>query len=158
LRAGRTLITILLVAVLAFFGVSMFLGHQRVGRVEQSAAQNTMQTARLDLPEPSVPDRDSPRLIIMNGCGRKGLAASVTRWMRRQGFDVVETGNAPGEPREETVVLLRSGRREAAERIVGVLQKYAGAGRLEDDQVRSSGADAVLILGKDFPDSLPVFW
>ncbi|MDM7914682.1 MAG: LytR C-terminal domain-containing protein [Candidatus Eisenbacteria bacterium] len=108
------------------------------------------------LPPPIVPDADSPSLIIWNGCGRMGLGARAERWMRRLGFDVYETTNADRSDYPQTLLITRPGREEPAGEILRSLQERLRVGRLADKEVRLRDVDALLILGRDFPDSLPL--
>ena len=156
-RSGRArlLVTLLLFVVIGFFGVSIYLG--RVSSRRSSAEEGHAQNASLVLPERAVPTVGSPTLIIENGCGRSGLGAGAERWLRRQGFDVFETRNADRMDYEQTLVIARSSRAEAARTVVDRLQRTLGIGQLIEQRTKIPEADVLLILGKDFPDSLPAF-
>lgn len=156
-RAGRARLvaTLLLFAVIGFFGVSIYLG--RVSSPRRSSEAGKARNASLVLPERAVPTVGSPTLIIENGCGRSGLGASAERWLRRQGFDVFETRNADRMDYEQTLVIARSSRTEAARTVVERLQGTLGIGQLIEQRTKIPEADVLLILGKDFPDSLPAF-
>jgi hypothetical protein len=79
----------------------------------------------------------------------------VERWLRRQGFDVFETRNADRSDYRRKVVVLRSGRGAAARAVADRLREALGVGELIEQRVDVPEADALLILGADFPDTLP---
>lgn len=153
---ARMVITLLLFAVIGFFGVSIYLGATTSPR-KSGRTERTARSASLVLPERAVPSPGSPTLVIENGCGRSGLGAKAERWLRRQGFDVFETRNADSREYPQTLVVARSSRGEAAKAVVDRLQRTLGIGLLIQERAAVPEADVILILGKDFPDSLPVF-
>jgi hypothetical protein len=153
---ARAVITLLLLVVIGFFGFSIYLGYtSSPGPAGKS--NHPARNASLDLPERAVPTLGSPTLVIENGCGRPGLGAKAERWLRRQGFDVFETRNADRMDYAETVIVARSGRTEAAQAVLDRLQHTLGIGVMIQQRAKVPEADVLLILGKDFPDSLPVF-
>jgi hypothetical protein len=153
---SRILITLLLFAVIGFFGVSIYLGYASSSNRTGHSAR-TARSASLVLPERAVPMLGSPTLVIENGCGRPGLGAKAERWLRRQGFDVFETRNADRRDYAQTVIVARSSRTEAAQTVLDRLQRTLGIGILIQQRAAIPEADVILILGRDFPDSLPVF-
>jgi hypothetical protein len=153
---ARLIVTLFLFAVIGFFGFSIYLGYtSSTGRTAKTG--RTARNASLVLPERAVPALGSPTLVIENGCGRAGLGAKAERWLRRQGFDVFETRNADRADYAQTVIVARSGRSEAAQGVLDRLQRTLGIGLMIQQRVAVPEADVILILGKDFPDSLPVF-
>lgn len=153
---ARMVITLLLFAVIGFFGVSIYLGATS-STGKSNPSERTARSASLVLPERAVPTPGSPTLVIENGCGRSGLGGKAERWLRRQGFDVFETRNADRRDYQQTVVVARSSRIDAAQEVVDRLQRTLGVGLLIHQRVAVPEADVILILGQDFPDSLPVF-
>jgi len=150
---ARSWLTILLFDLIGFFAVSIYLG--RSGR-SGSPAAHTAQRASLDLPAPArIPEAGSPTVIVLNGCGRVGLGGRVERWLRRSGIDVFETRNADNAYYDKTIVVSRSSRTEAAEQVHGFLRQTVGVGVLITERRPVPEADALIILGRDFPDSLP---
>ena len=93
-------------------------------------------------PVPSGSDR--VQVEVLNGSGRDGLARRVTRDLRRQGLDVVSFGNAAGT--DSTVVYLRRGSRDRAERVAGAL----GAGVVREAEDTLLRVDATVVLGADY--------
>jgi hypothetical protein len=152
---GRALITLFLFLLITLFGVSIFLGRGWGPRTPEAPK---VRQASLDLPAPEpdiVPDAASPTLVIKNGCGRAGLGARVGHWMRHSGFDVFETGNADRADYPKTLIVVRSGRNEASNRIASFLKTKLGVGEVVEQLAKAPEADVILILGSDFPDSLP---
>jgi hypothetical protein len=155
---GRTRrwLTVLLVALVGFFAFSIVLG--RLQATSQNEAEPMVQPVALARSETRiVPDADSPTLVVWNGCGRDGLAGKAAGWLRRQGFDVFETANADRSDYKETLLVQRSQRTEAAKKVAGRIQEKLGVGFLIDQRAEIPEADLLLILGEDFPDSLPMY-
>jgi len=151
---GRGIATALLLALVGFFGFSIYLGYRASGPPSRKRAERLTAVAKV-APEPRFPGIGAPTLILMNGCGRPGLGARVERWLRRQGFDVFETRNADRADYRRTLVVLRSGRRDAAAAVADRLREALGVGEMIEQRVEAPEADALLILGSDFPDTLP---
>ncbi|MBD3161756.1 MAG: hypothetical protein GF346_05785 [Candidatus Eisenbacteria bacterium] len=148
---GRRWVTVLLFLLVGFFCVSLYLGL----RDRESDGPEAVPAA-MDLPEPIVPTPGSPSLVVLNGCGRPGLGREVSRWFRRRGVDVFETGNADRMDHARTLVVQRSDRRAAVDRIAAALREQFGVGLRMTQRAEIPEADALLILGGDFPDSLPI--
>lgn len=86
------------------------------------------------------------RVEVLNAAAVPGLARDGTRRLRDAGFDVVYFGNAVGAPREQSVVLDRTGR-------LGTARAVARA--LHISQVRSAPdpdlyLDVSVLLGRDW--------
>ncbi|MDX1488879.1 MAG: LytR C-terminal domain-containing protein, partial [Acidiferrobacterales bacterium] len=81
------------------------------GFVTRSFAPRT-DPAREDNPTNLV--GDILQVEVRNGCGVSGLAAEMTRFLRDQGFDVVEVGDHTVFDLEQSVVVDRVGDLEAA--------------------------------------------
>lgn len=152
-RAGRWL-TVLLVALVGFFAFSIVLG--RLQASSQREAQSVVRPVALVRSERIVPGAGSPTLVIWNGCGRDGLAGKAAGWLRRQGFDVFDAMNADRSDYKETLIVQRSPRTEAGQKVAGCMEAKLGVGFLIDQRVEVPEADLLLILGEDFPDSLPM--
>jgi hypothetical protein len=85
---------------------------------------------------------------VRNGCGVAGLAESMTQFLRREGFDVVEVGNYTSFDQAETHVVDRVGDLEAA-------KKVAAAIGLSEDRVvqeirQDYFLDASVVIGQDY--------
>lgn len=88
------------------------------------------------------------QIEVLNGCGVPGIANAYTGLLRKNGFDVVETGNFETFTLEETVIISRSGVKDNALRVARAL------GVSEDKVIIESSPDFYLdvsvIIGHDF--------
>lgn len=94
-----------------------------------------------------VPAAPPPRVEVLNGAGKAGLARSATQRLRGEGFDVVFFGNAGRFDHARSVVLDRSGDREAALAVAATL----GIDSVEAVPDASLLLDVSVILGSDWP-------
>lgn len=96
---------------------------------------------------------DIIQVEVRNGCGVTGLAAEMTQYLRRQGFDVVEVGDHSSFDQKRTVVVDRVGDPEAAKKVAHAL------GLSEDRVVREVRLDyyldASVIIGQDYATVVP---
>jgi len=150
---ARRWLTVLLFVLIGFFAVSIYMGRSERARV---GAAHTASPASLVVPAPRIPEAGSPTVVVLNGCGRVGLGARVERWLRRSGIDVFETRNADHSDYDKTIVVARSSRGESAEQVLSFLQRNLGVGVLITERKAVPEADVLLILGRDFPDTLPI--
>jgi hypothetical protein len=108
--------------------------------------------SRPSISAPAPPDAlaalegERVRVEVLNGSGIGGAAREATRALRRQGFDVVYFGNAPGPARDSTVVLDRAGRPDDAERVARAL----GIAAVAAEPDASLLLEATVILGRDW--------
>ncbi len=88
------------------------------------------------------------QIEVLNGCGISGIANSYTGLLRKNGFDVVETGNFETFDLQETLIISRSGVMDNAYRVANAL------GVPEQNVIRESSPDFYLdvsvIIGHDF--------
>ncbi|MBO6585264.1 MAG: LytR C-terminal domain-containing protein [Gracilimonas sp.] len=88
------------------------------------------------------------QIEVLNGCGISGIANSYTGLLRKNGFDVVETGNFETFDLQETLIISRSGVMDNAYRVANAL------GVPERNVIRESSPDFYLdvsvIIGHDF--------
>lgn len=88
------------------------------------------------------------QIEVLNGCGVDGIANAYTGLLRKNGFDVVETGNFETFDLQETIIISRSGVMANAYRVANAL------GVSEDNVIRESSTDFYLdvsvIIGQDF--------
>lgn len=78
---------------------------------------------------------DIIQLEVLNGCGVPGIANAYTSVLRKNGFDVVETGNFDHFDVPNTMVISRSGVMTNARRVADAL-----------------GVDQVHVLREESPD------
>lgn len=94
------------------------------------------------------------RVEVLNATTTRGLARRATFALRDAGFDVVRFGTDDGGPRDSTLVLDRSGRREWAERVARAL----GGARVEARPDSSRYLDVTVLLGADWrPPAKPFY-
>ncbi|OGJ87434.1 MAG: hypothetical protein A2268_14900 [Candidatus Raymondbacteria bacterium RifOxyA12_full_50_37] len=93
---------------------------------------------------PSIPHIGS--IQILNGCGKPGAAGVVGDFLRKKGFDVKETDNAPDWNYGETIVVSRSADTTVASQVAEAL-KTPNVMRLRNDQ---GLFDVTIFVGRDF--------
>ena len=92
-----------------------------------------------------------PRVLqvdLYNGCGKNGMAAKFTSYLRSQGFDVVEMKNYKSFDVRQTLVVDRLGNIAAAQRVAATLG-------LSDEHViqqlnPENFVDVTVIIGADY--------
>lgn len=88
------------------------------------------------------------QLEVLNGCGVAGLANEFTSALRRNGFDVVETGNFDNFNIEQTLVISRTHSTENARRVARAL------GISEENVIVEASddfyLDATVVIGSDY--------
>jgi len=91
---------------------------------------------------------DIIQLEVLNGCGVAGVANAYTTILRKNGFDVVETGNFDHFNIETSFVISRSGNMSNAYRIARAL------GIDQENVIREESPDfyldATVVIGADF--------
>ena len=91
---------------------------------------------------------DIIQLEVLNGCGVAGLANQFTSALRKNGFDVVETGNFDNFDMQETIIISRTYNTDNAERVAKALGIKA-----ENILVEASDdfyLDATIVIGSDY--------
>lgn len=91
---------------------------------------------------------DVIQVEVLNGCGVSGLANDFTSVLRRNGFDVVETGNFENFDIEQTMVIARTFDKENARRVakaLGVNEQNVLIEASEDFYL-----DATVVIGSDY--------
>ncbi len=96
---------------------------------------------------------DIIQVEVRNGCGVAGLAAEMTLYLRRQGFDVVEMGDYSTFDLERSMVVDRVGNLDAA-------RKVAASLGLSEENVKQElrpdyYLDASVVIGKDYASLKP---
>ncbi len=91
---------------------------------------------------------DVIQLEVLNGCGVAGVASQFTSVLRKNGFDVVETGNFNHYNMQKTTVISRTFNKENAKRIADALGiNYSQI------VIEASGnyyLDATIVIGADY--------
>lgn len=91
---------------------------------------------------------DVIQLEVLNGCGVPGIANDFTSTLRKNGFDVVETGNFKNFDMQNTVVIARTFDDENAQRVadaLGISQENVFIEASEDFYL-----DATVVIGSDY--------
>ncbi len=136
-RTENALLVVASLSVIAFlvsFGVGL-----RGGSVTSSALSPDSIAANDFLNRGRV-----PRVEVLNGAGRSGMARAATDRLRAAGFDVVFFGNASTST-DTSFVLDRVGRIEAARTIAEAL----GISRVHTAIDSTLFLEATVILGRD---------
>lgn len=88
------------------------------------------------------------QLEVLNGCGVSGLANDFTSALRKNGFDVVQTGNFDNFDMQETVIISRTFSKENARRVanaLGISEENILIEASEDFYL-----DATIVIGSDY--------
>lgn len=91
---------------------------------------------------------DIIQLEVLNGCGVSGLASQFTSALRKNGFDVVETGNFDNFDMQKTIIISRSFDTYNAERVaeaLGINSENILVEASEDFYL-----DATIVIGSDY--------
>jgi len=104
-------------------------------------------------PPPLDPAVEIVQVQVSNGTVVEGLAGRMREYLREQGFDVLDVGNARTREVPQTVVLDRVGNRALALRVARALG-------LPDERVReelstSLMLDVTVLIGADFTTHAP---
>ena len=135
-RTENVLLAGALLAVVAFlvsFGLGFF--------AEPPAATSTA----TDIPRDFLLRGRPPRVEVLNGSGRAGLARAATDRLRTDGFDVVFIGNADSAY-TRSIVLDRVGKIDVAQALGTALN----IARVETQIDSALLLEATVVLGKDW--------
>ncbi len=88
------------------------------------------------------------QVAVRNGSGAPGIAAQTTRYLRAQGFDVVEAGNHSSFDEPRSFVVDRVGDLDAARRVAAALG--IPEERVRQDLQPEYYLDASVVLGRDY--------
>ncbi|HUI29056.1 MAG TPA: LytR C-terminal domain-containing protein [Candidatus Acidoferrales bacterium] len=93
------------------------------------------------------------QISVRNECGTKNIAMGFTSYLRKRGFDVVETTNGSIQNREVTTVVDAAGNYENATRVAEALgvRKENVVSKLD----RRSYVDVEVLIGMDYQNLKP---
>lgn len=91
---------------------------------------------------------DIVQVEVLNGAGAAGIAGTLRDHLRREGFDVVSTGNYARFDVAETFVLDRTGQPAAARAVADALGLPHA--RVRTDTGTFYDPDATVVLGRDY--------
>ncbi len=85
---------------------------------------------------------------VLNGCGVSGIADKITDFLRKNNFDVVQTGNYTSYNMDKSLVIDRSGNKANAEKVADALgiDKKNIVEQLNNDYL----LDCSIVIGKDY--------
>ena len=88
---------------------------------------------------------------VLNGCGEAGISQQVMKYLRKQGFDVVNIDNAEHFKFPETIILDRRGGQEISESAKAVAQAL-GTPHVIHQRNEDRLVDVTAIIGKDYQE------
>jgi len=88
---------------------------------------------------------------VLNGCGEAGISQQVMKYLRKQGFDVVNIDNAEHFKFPETIILDRRGGQEISESAKAVAQAL-GTPHVILQRNEDRLVDVTAIIGKDYQE------
>ena len=104
-----------------------------------------------EFPSQAVDTASIIKVEVLNGAGVSGIAQRVTDYLRKEGFDVINYGNAESFSFYETIVLDRIGNRHRAQRVA----QAVGAGTVVEQKNPFLALDVTMILCRDFKTLIP---
>jgi hypothetical protein len=105
-------------------------------------------------PQPILkPVKQKMQVEVLNGCGKTGIAAVTTDFLRKSEIDVIYSGNFKHFNINQSMVLDRVGNKDNAEKIAGILGIEADLIKTEINPNRQ--LDVTVILGKDYSTLKP---
>ena len=97
---------------------------------------------------------DVIQVEVRNGAGEGGLAGTLTTYLRRRGFDVIESGNHSSFDVDSSFVVDRVGNPAAAARVAAAVG--VPPSRIRQDTAQRRFLDVSVVIGRDYP-ALPAF-
>ena len=105
-------------------------------------------------PQPDLkPVKQKMQVEVLNGCGKAGIAATATDFLRNSEVDVIYSGNFDRFDVSQSMVIDRVGNKNNAEKIASILGIEDELVKTEINQSRQ--LDVTVILGKDYPTLKP---
>jgi hypothetical protein len=104
--------------------------------------QNTRSNAQAQLISKVI------QVEVLNGCGVPGIASRYTRILRKNGFDVVESGNFDNFDVTHTFIVDHSGHIENARRVARALG--VNPKRVIEERSKDYYLDATIVVGSDY--------
>ena len=85
---------------------------------------------------------------VLNGCGVSGVADKITDFLRKNNFDVVQTGNYTSFNMDKSLVIDRTGNRANAEKVAAALgiNKKNIVQQINNDYL----LDCSIVIGRDY--------
>ncbi|MBK9332472.1 MAG: LytR C-terminal domain-containing protein [Ignavibacteria bacterium] len=93
------------------------------------------------------------QLDVQNGTGENGIAAVFTEYLRKNGVDVVESGNFASDDEERTIIIDRTGDNLKVKRVASILG--LSSKNIIQQINNSLYLDVTVVIGKDFKELKP---
>ena len=131
----------LLAIVIIFLGYSVYLKIKNKEEAEKELAKRKIAAPII-------------QLEVLNGCGSSGAAEKFTDFLRKNNFDVVQTGNYISFDVNKSMVIDRTGNKENAIKVADALgiDHNNIIQQINNDYI----LDISLIIGKDFKQLKPI--
>jgi LytR cell envelope-related transcriptional attenuator len=106
----------------------------------------------LGLKDDSASGKNKPsaavQVEVLNGCGVSGVADKITDYLRKNNFDVVQTGNYTSYDMDKSLVIDRTGNKANAEKVAAALgiDKKNIVQQINNDYL----LDCSIVIGKDY--------
>jgi len=88
------------------------------------------------------------QVAVLNGCGVRGVADKITAKLRKNGFDVVKTGNFHNFNMQHTTVIARRPDRSNAEKVARALG--IAKSHVITESSHNYYLDATIVIGSDY--------
>jgi len=152
-RKGRLLLTAKRPAALAFQVLIILFALALVYSItDRFIIHPPVRANRSDENSPTKIEK-SIQVSVRNECGAKNIAMSFTFYLRRRGFDVVETTNGSTPDREVTTVVDAAGNYRNALRVAEALG--VGKENVVTKLDPRSYVDVEVLIGKDYQNLKP---
>jgi hypothetical protein len=144
-RSGRKQwrLWVLEVVIVVLIGLNAYMAYSVM-------KSGTLSEWPVEKPQPKpAPSYAHIQVEVLNGCGNAGAGQMALKYLRKQGFDVVNMENAEHFEFPETVVLDRTGKNIASEAAQAVAQALGTPHVIlqrNDDRM----VDVTAIIGRDY--------
>ena len=86
------------------------------------------------------------KIVLLNGCGVKGIAARLKAFLEKKGFPVASTGNADNFKYKKSIVYYREAYKQKA---IDIAHKIPGWQDMHKMKPEGTDADISIVIGKD---------
>jgi LCP family protein required for cell wall assembly len=93
--------------------------------------------------------KEKARVLVLNGTVREGLATAKADELRSYGYNVVGTGNTPGNSWSHTTLIDLTHKYKYTKNYLEQRFNQKAASSLSDPSIPTNGADFVIIVGSD---------
>ena len=128
-------------------GYSLFKNSLASKQEKPKSITDTLKTTITNQPSKAY------QIDVQNGTGENGVAADFRAYLKKKGFDVVEMGNYKNTDVNKTMVIDRTGNKNAAKKVaesLGINEK-----NIVQQKDTTSFLDATVIIGKDYQELNP---